>query len=98
MNHAQFRRVFEQAGLTKSELAYIYQVSRQTLYNWYRDGVAPTQGGLAERADNYTTALVRAVEARVLPMPPNLDRPVRKKRLLDIATQLHKLATPKEPK
>lgn len=97
MNHAAFRRVFEKSGLTKSELAYIYQVSRQTIYDWMKGDSEPKQGGIGLRFRVYTEALDTAVDKGVLPMPNNLTKEVRRRRLLTIATQLHGLAKPTQP-
>jgi len=94
MSHEAFKRVFDKSGLTKAELGYIYQVSRQTIYDWVKAESTPKQGGLAARFDVYTKALDAAISKRALPMPNNLTKEVRRQRLLTIATQLHGLAKP----
>lgn len=96
MDTEGFRRVFATSGLTKAELAYIYQVSRQTIYVWNDGESDPTQRGLAARVDKYTTALLKAITKGVLPMSRSISKDVRKQRLLGIAQSLHKLTTPQD--
>lgn len=97
MNHEEFRRVFEKSGLTKSELGYIFQVSRQTIYDWYK-GTEPKQAGVGHRFEIYTAALNKAMSKKALPMPTGLTKQVRQARLLTIATQLHGLIKPTQPR
>lgn len=97
MSHEAFKTVFERSGLTKSELGYIFQVSRQTIYDWY-NGTEPKQAGVGQRFEVYTAALGKAMSKKALPMPTGLTKEVRKHRLLTIATQLHGLIKPTSPR
>lgn len=89
-----FKRVFDDSGLTKSELAYLYGVSRQTLYGWAGDS-APQQKTLVDRAAHYTVALTAAMDKKLLPFPRSTSVAVRKERLLKMAQGLHKLTAPR---
>ena len=91
----QFARVFENAGLTKDELAVLYGVSRQTLYGWYNGTSLPKQAVLARRADIYSKALTVVISKGVLPFPANLSKPDRDARLLKMAQSMHDLTKPK---
>lgn len=93
-SHEKFKRVFKDSGLTKSELASLYGVSRQTIYDW-RDGAGtPTQKALALRAEMYTDGLVAALDRGVLPIRVK-DAKLRKERVLSMAQALHALTKPK---
>lgn len=89
-----FKKVFDESGLTKPELAYLYGVSRQTLYGW-AGGSVPKQHTLVERAASYTTALTAAMRQRLLPFPIATTPEVRKARLLKMAQGLHTLTAPR---
>lgn len=88
-----FRKVMDESGLTKSELAGLFGASRQTMYAW-RDH-APQQRTLAERAEKYTNGLLAAIQRNLLPLPATLTPAQRKHLLLKMAQQLHKLTAPK---
>lgn len=89
-----FKNVFEESGLTKTELAYLYGVSRQTLYGW-AGASEPQQKTLVERAAAYTTALRSAMRQHLLPFPVSITPQVRKARLLKMAQGLHALTAPR---
>jgi DNA-binding XRE family transcriptional regulator len=92
-NRESFARVFDDSGLTKTEIADIYGVSRQTVYAWYSGDSAPLQRTVVAREQLYTRALITALDKRLLPLPRN---PVqRKERLLKMRQALHDLAKPK---
>lgn len=93
-NQAKFNRVFEGSGLTKSELASLYGVSRQTIYDWYTGESAPTQKALAVRESLYTSGLASAIDRGVLPIRTR-DAKLRKERVLAMAQALHTLTKPK---
>lgn len=92
-----FKRVFDESGLTKTELASLYQVSRQTLYDWYKERSEPNQTGLVVRFDVFTEALIKVIDKGVLPMQRQIPTDLRKQRLLSMARSLHKLITPQSP-
>jgi DNA-binding XRE family transcriptional regulator len=94
MSYAIFKRVFDKSGLSKSELGYIFQVSRQTIYDWAKQDTEPKQAGLAFRFEVYSKALAAAIDKRALPLPTSLPKEVRRQRLLTIAMQLHGLTKP----
>lgn len=89
-SHAAFQRVVQQSGLSKYELALLYGVSRQSIYDWL-GGQVPKAGGLLSRmADAITTVLSAAITKRTLPMPP-VDKRVRKERIARMRVRLEKL-------
>lgn len=88
-----FARVFDRSGLTKTELATLYGVSRQTIYDWYAGDSAPAQKALAERAQLYTRGLTAALDRGLLPLPK--AKAQRKERLLKMAQALYDLAKPR---
>ena len=63
-NHESFARVFDDSGLTKTEIADIYGVSRQTVYAWYSGSSAPLQRTVVAREQLYTRALLTACHSR----------------------------------
>lgn len=93
-NQAKFNRVFKESGLTKSELASLYGVSRQTVYSWYKGDATPTQKALAVRESLYTSGLASAIDRGVLPIRTR-DAKLRKERVLAMAQALHALTKPK---
>lgn len=94
-NHARFKAVFEDSGLTKSELAELYGVSRQTIYDWYTQDSAPAQKTLVAKENAYTTGLFNALSKGVLPIRTGRDSKLRKERIQAMAKALHALTTPK---
>ena len=63
-----FARVLGESGLTKVELAQLYQVSRQTIHYWAKVG-PPREGTYTARmAESITKALLIAVERHILPL------------------------------
>ena len=93
-NREKFVVVFSQSGLTKSELASLYGVSRQTIYDWYTGASAPTQKALATREELYTNGLASAIDRGVLPIRVK-DAKLREQRVLAMAQALHALTKPK---
>lgn len=92
-NRENFARVFDDSGLTKTEIADIYGVSRQTVYAWYSGSSAPLQRTVVAKEQLYTRALITALDKRLLPLPRNPAQ--RKERLLKMRQALHDLAKPK---
>lgn len=90
-----FAEVFEHSGLTKAELASLYGVSRQTIYDWYTGASSPSQCALVAREELYTRGLLAAIKQGVLPIREVKDARVRKARVLAMAQALHALAKPK---
>lgn len=75
-----FQRVVSESGLTKSELAYLYGVSRQTIYDWMEGGHARKPSYTVRIAKTITKALLNAVDRKLLPLPP-MTRDARKHRV-----------------
>lgn len=94
-NRNDFKKVFEGSGLTKSELAGLYGVSRQTVYDWCKGDGTPTQRTLVAREQLYTKGLLAALNRGVLPIANVKDPKIRKERILAMAQALHALAKPK---
>jgi DNA-binding XRE family transcriptional regulator len=79
-NRTAYKRVLAEAGFTKQELASIYGVSRQTVYDWSK-AAAPTQLALAQRAAKATEALTTGLDKRLLPLGSGLSAETRKTRI-----------------
>lgn len=90
----KFARVFEESGLTKSELASLYSVTRQTIYDWYGGKSEPTQTHTRQREELYTKGLLAAIERGVLPVKAKEPKQ-RKERVLAMAQALHALTKPR---
>jgi transposase-like protein len=89
----KFRKVMDESGLTKAELAKLYGVSRQSLYAW-RD-TAPRQHTLAERAEKYTAGLLAGMARGLLPFSAGLTVQKRAALLASMAKHLHQLTAPR---
>lgn len=94
-NQAKFKRVFKESGLTKSELASLYGVSRQTVYSWYKGDATPTQKTLAAREEMYSRALVAAIERGVLPLRDKNGTTARANKIQSMVQTLYVAAAPK---
>jgi predicted DNA-binding protein YlxM (UPF0122 family) len=88
-----FLSVLEDSGLSKGEVAILYGVSRQTIYNWI-DGGEPTQSFIVRYAAATTKGIKSACRANLLPFPAVLTPFQRKKRLNAMVQHLHILAKP----
>lgn len=93
-DRAKFQKVFKYSGLTKDELASLYGVTRQSIYDWLGPSV-PTQKTLIAKEQAVTTGLLAAIERGVLPMRGVTDKKIRAERIRIMAQQLHVLAQPK---
>lgn len=89
-----FRAVVTQSGLSKYELAKLYGVARQTIYDWAAGSMPKTGSLLARMADAVTVSLRASITKGVLPMAP-VDRAIRQRRIDAMRKTLEKLpATP----
>lgn len=85
-----FKRVLNNAGLTKIELAFLYGVSRQTIHTWAAGGL-PRAGSYTERmATVITRALNGALDKRILPLGP-MSRDMRLVRVGKMAMTLQSM-------
>ena len=93
-----FAGVLKGAGLTHSELAILYGVSRQTIHTWAK-GTSPRVGShTARAAEVITAALLNSIERKVLPFAA-VSREVRAARITRMARTLHGLRlAPREAK
>lgn len=86
-----FPRVVSESGLTKSELAYLYGVSRQTIYDWMEGTEARAPSRKASYtlriAETITKAIMVAINRKILPLAP-MAREARKKRVDAMAKTL----------
>jgi hypothetical protein len=90
MEIAGFKRVVRESGLTKIELAELYETSRQTIHAWWSVG-PPREGTLlARQADVITRALINSIEGGLLPFPA-MVKEARRARIARMAATLHKL-------
>ena len=83
-----FTRVLQGAGLTRSELATLYGVSRQSIHHWVT--VAGPRGYTERMASVITAALLSAIERKVLPFAA-VSREVRAARIARMAKTLQSL-------
>lgn len=93
MDKIAFKDVTERCGLTKSELAFVYGVTRQTIYNWMKGG-SPTQNHIARLAEWYTKGLRAAIDRGVLPLPASLSKQARDERLRLVKAKLYEGTKP----
>ena len=86
-----FQRVLDTSGLTKIELAQLYDVSRQTLHYWRT--VAPPRPGshIARMAETVTAAILGAVNRGILPLGGGLSKEARRARVAKMSATLQNL-------
>ena len=85
-----FAKVVCESGLTKSELAFLYGVSRQTIYDWF-DGERVRKPSYTVRiADTITKVLLQAIDRRILPLKP-MSRDARAAGIARLAKTLQDL-------
>jgi len=85
-----FREVPSRTGLSGAELAYLYQVPRQTIHYWLHRG-SPWPGSHAARAaENVTRILLNAVDTGILPMA-QVSKTVRRERIKKMGVILHSI-------
>jgi len=85
-----FQKVLDNSGLTKIELAQLYDVSRQTIHYWSTIGPAREGSLTARMATVVTKALQQAIAKKLLPLPP-LDTRVRQQRVASMVKQVQNL-------
>lgn len=93
MDSAQFKRVYKRTMLSKAELALLYGVTRQTIYNWINGG-EPTQGFVLKHAEEMTRILNAMLDKQLLPFSKALTKERRIERLKKVLTQVHRIAIP----
>ena len=85
-----FKRVLQGGGFSKTEIAVLYGVSRQTVHTWASGG-NPRPGSYTERmAKVITTALVGAMDKRILPLGA-MEREARVARIHKMSVTLQSL-------
>lgn len=83
-----FARVLVESGLSHIELAALYGVSRQSVYNW-AEGRTP-RGVVARVETSISAKLCEAIDAKRLPL--RVQDPVQRRRIVQaLATSLRKL-------
>lgn len=85
-----FRQVSEHSGLTRTELATLYGVSRQTIHYWRVKGPPRESTYTARMFTVITQALVTALKRKLLPLPA-LDKRVRAGKIAAMAKTLQAL-------
>ena len=75
-----FARVIANSGLTKSEIAYLYGISRQSVYDWLAGKPSRKPSYTVRIAETITKALLNAVDRKILPLAP-MAKDARKKRV-----------------
>lgn len=88
-----FKQVCTESGLTFEEVAVIYGVSRQTVFNW-RNGHAPIRLKTLEEVTVYTKGLLAAIRKGVLPLTGGSPTE-RRRHIQTIKQKLYLLAAPK---
>lgn len=91
-----FARVTRESGLTPSELAKLYGVSRQSVHNWINNGppdagIPGAAGLLGRQAATITAALENAIDKKILPFGA-IDKEKRKERIARMAARLQNLS------
>lgn len=94
LDHDKLKRVAASSGLTKAELASLYDVTRQTLYNWMA-GSAPRTKYLLQLADTVTEGLDAAIRRGILPLP-SLNDAERRRKLESMYKHLRTLTASKQ--
>jgi len=90
-NRDKLKRVCDESGLTKIEVAKLMGVSRPTLYDWLDEG-EPQQQIMKNAVANICNALLVAVERKLLPLPRSLKKEDRAAKLAVMANRLHDAA------
>lgn len=90
MNPYTFKRVLDESGFNKSELAVLYGVSRQTIHTWAGGGAPRPDSYTARMAASITKALCIAINKRLLPFGA-MDRERRLARIKRMAKSLQEL-------
>jgi hypothetical protein len=75
----EFIRVVQGSGLTKGELATLYVVTIQTIYNWLSGRTVPTQAFVVEHGIVMNRLLLRMIAHGLLPLKPGRTRQQRDK-------------------
>lgn len=83
-----FNQVVERSGLTKPELALLYDTTRQTIYNWI-DGGESSNRMLVRFYNKVSIGLVKAINRKVLPYSVNTSKEERKVRVETMRKILH---------
>jgi len=85
-----FAKVVCESGLTKSELAFLYGVSRQTIYDWAECKPVRKPSYTVRIADTITRVLLQAIDRRILPLKP-MSRDTRPAGIARLAKMLQDL-------
>ena len=87
-----YERAVTQSGLTKQELADIYGVSRQQVYNILKGSNPPEQR--AARVNLYSRAISKLIELGTLPLPASVKGQQRADAIKKLIRRLYDLARP----
>ncbi|MBT9176711.1 MAG: hypothetical protein DDT20_01032 [Firmicutes bacterium] len=79
-----FERVANETGLSRTELAALYGVSRQTIHTWLVSTGPRAGGHTARMAETVTNTLLNAVRRKILPLPA-MDKKDRRARVASMA-------------
>ena len=83
-----FEQVVDRSGLTKTELALLYDTTRQTIHNWINGG-EPTNRLTVRFYNKVSTGLVKAIARRLFPYNVNISKEERKDRVSAMLKILH---------
>lgn len=86
---ADFIRILTESKLTRSELASLYGVTRQTIHYWATVSL-PTGSITGRMAEVITRALVNAIERKILPLG-GMAREARKVKISGMSKTLQNL-------
>jgi len=87
-----FTKVLAESGLRKGELAAIFEVSRQHLYNIAHGATPPSK--LHNRLNLYCRAILKLLQLGALPLPNNIKGPQRQEAVTRLVQKLYDLARP----
>jgi transcriptional regulator with XRE-family HTH domain len=77
MTSEELKQILKNSKITISEIADIFQMTRQTLYRWLR-GVKPRQKIAYQVVTSYFMRLQKAIERGDLPLSKDIKRSERK--------------------
>lgn len=85
-----FKQVVLDSRLTKGEIATLYGVSRQTVYDWLKGGVPRPGSPMDRMVGPITSALRNAILRKLLPLPASTPD-VRRRKVASMAKTLQNL-------
>jgi len=92
LERESFRRAVSESGLSKNELARVFEVSRGQIYNILGGCTPPAHR--AQRINIYSRAILKLVEMKILPLPLAVKGQQRADAIQRLIRKLYELARP----